>query len=177
MKITYLIAIVLVGFMSAASAQDKKVVDPAATPASMTITPATPVASPAAAPNPNAPDFKFNEEEFNFGTIKQGESVTHEYTFINSGKEPLIITSAAGSCGCTVPDYPKQAIMKGEKATIKVTFNSAGKVGMQDKTVTIQSNAKTNPKTIRIKGNVEAPPKTPDATTPATPVAPDGGKH
>ena len=129
-----------------------------------------------AALNPNAPDFKFNEEEFNFGTIKQGESVTHEYTFINSGKEPLIITSAAGSCGCTVPDYPKEPIMKGAKATIKVTFNSAGKVGMQDKTITIQSNAKTNPKVIRIKGNIEAPPKAPDAV-PAVPANLDGGKN
>ncbi|HLG35185.1 MAG TPA: DUF1573 domain-containing protein [Bacteroidia bacterium] len=174
MKISYIIAVVFIGFISAASAQDKKV-DPAlSTPPSMTVAPATPVTAPAAIQNPNAPDFKFNEEEFNFGTIKQGESVTHEFSFVNTGKEPLIIASAAGSCGCTVPEYPKQAIMKGDKATIKVTFNSAGKMGMQDKTVTIQSNAKTNPKVIHIKGNVEAPPKAPDAA-PAVPVTPAGG--
>ena len=142
--------------------------------------PVTPVTmtAPPAAENKNAPDFKFEEEEYNFGTIKQGESVTHIFTFVNSGKEPLIITSASGSCGCTVPEWPKEPVKKGDKNSIKVTFNSAGKMGMQDKTVTIQSNAKANPKVIHIKGNVEAAPKQ-DATTP-TPVAPapaqGGGK-
>jgi hypothetical protein len=176
MKITYIIAIAFAGIVSVASAQDKKA-DPVVPAPTMSVTPAAPVTAPAAAPNPNAADFKFNEEEFNFGTVKQGESVTHEFTFVNSGKEPLIISSAAGSCGCTVPQYPKEPIKQGEKATIKVTFNSAGKMGMQDKTVTIQSNAKTNPKVIHIKGNVEAPPKAPEATpaTPVTPVAPTGG--
>ena len=172
MKITFTIAIAVIGFVAAVSAQDKKA-DPAATPPSMSVSP-IPVTAPAAIANPNAPDFKFNEEEFNFGTIKQGEAVTHEFTFSNSGKEPLIISSAAGSCGCTVPQYPKEMIKPGEKAIIKVTFNSAGKMGMQDKTVTIQSNAKTNPKVIHIKGNVEAPPKAPDAP-PAAPATPTGG--
>jgi hypothetical protein len=112
--------------------------------------------------NPNQGDFKFAETDYSYGTIKQGESVTHEFTFINSGKEPIVISSAAGSCGCTVPDYPKEPIMSGQKGTIKVTFNSAGKSGYQDKTVTIQSNAKTNPMVLHIKGTVEVP-----ATAPA----------
>jgi len=98
----------------------------------------------------NKPSFKFESEEFNFGTIKQGESVTHEFVFTNTGNEPLLIMKADGSCGCTVPEYPKEPILKNQKGKIKVTFNSAGKVGMQDKTVTIQSNAKTNPKVIHI---------------------------
>jgi hypothetical protein len=175
MKITSIIAALFIVFISAVSAQDNKKADPAmSAPASMTVTPSTPVTTPAAVPNPNAADFKFAEEEFNFGTIKQGESVTHEFTFVNSGKEPLIISSAAGSCGCTVPEYPKEMIKQGEKGKIKVTFNSAGKMGMQDKTVTIQSNAKTNPKVIHIKGNVEAPAKAPEAA-PAVPVTPAGG--
>ena len=100
-------------------------------------------------------DFKFKEEEFNFGTIKQGEAVTHEFEFTNTGSEPIIITSAAGSCGCTVPIWPKEPIAKGQKSTIKVTFNSAGKMGIQDKTVTINSNAKQNPLVIHLKGTVE----------------------
>ena len=179
--------------VGAASAQDKKA-DPAAkptpaaatpaTPAStapaMSVTPTAPVTPPAAPMNPNAPDFKFNEEEFNFGTIKQGDAATHEFTFVNSGKEPLIITSAQGSCGCTVPTWPKEPIAKGEKAVIKVTFNSAGKMGMQDKTVTIQSNAKTNPKVIHMKGTVEAPPKAPEpdpAATPAPAASPEPKKE
>jgi hypothetical protein len=105
----------------------------------------------------NSAEFKFKEEEFNFGTIKQGEAVTHEFEFINTGNEPLIITSAAGSCGCTVPIWPKEPIAKGQTSTIKVTFNSAGKMGIQDKTVTINSNAKQNPMVIHLKGTVEQP--------------------
>ena len=129
--------------------------------------------SPQPAENKNAPEFKFEEDEYNFGTIKQGESTTHIFTFTNTGKEPLIITNASGSCGCTVPDWPKEPIKKGEKGSVKVTFNSAGKMGMQDKTVTIQSNAKTNPKVIHIKGNVEAPPK--QEATPVAPTTQPGG--
>ena len=105
----------------------------------------------------NGASFKFTEEEFSFGTIKQGESVTHEFEFVNNGNEPVIITSAAGSCGCTVPVWPKEPITKGQKSTIKVTFNSAGKMGLQDKTVTINSNAKQNPFVLHLKGTVEQP--------------------
>jgi len=104
--------------------------------------------------NKNQAEFKFDVEEYNFGTIKQGESVTYEFKFTNTGKEPLIITEAHGSCGCTVPEYPKEPIKKGQKATIKVTFNSAGKLSLQDKTVTITSNAKTPQKVLHLKGNV-----------------------
>jgi len=107
--------------------------------------------------NTNQGEFKFKEEEFNFGTIKQGDVVTHEFEFTNNGAEPIIISSAQGSCGCTVPTWPKEPVAKGTKSVIKVTFNSAGKMGMQDKTVTINSNAKQNPMVIHVKGNVEKP--------------------
>ncbi|HRH67688.1 MAG TPA: DUF1573 domain-containing protein, partial [Bacteroidia bacterium] len=107
--------------------------------------------------NKNAPDFNFESEEFNFGTIKQGEKVSYDFTFANVGKEPLIITEAHGSCGCTVPQWPKEPIAKGAKGTIHVEFNSTGKMGMQDKTVTITSNAKSGSKVLHLKGNVEAP--------------------
>jgi len=59
--------------------------------------------------NPNQASFKFHEEEFNFNTIKQGESVNHDFAFTNTGKEPLVISNAAGSCGCTVPTWPFSA--------------------------------------------------------------------
>jgi hypothetical protein len=108
----------------------------------------------------NKPVFKFTEEVYNFGTAKQGEKVQHDFTFTNTGNEPLVITSATGSCGCTVPVWPKEPIKKGETATIKVTFNSAGKQGMQDKTITINSNATENPKVLHIKGNIEVPAPT-----------------
>src|SRR5947207_1955198 len=95
--------------------------------------------------NPNQASFKFNEEEYTFNKIKQGDVVNHDYEFTNTGKEPLVISSASGSCGCTVPTWPKDPIAPGAKGVIKVTFNSAGKMGMQDKTVTLQSNAKQTP--------------------------------
>ena len=104
--------------------------------------------------NDNQASFKFEKEEFDFGTIEQGESTTHEFKFTNTGSEPLIISKAEGSCGCTVPIFPKEPIMKNQTATIKVTFNSTGKFGIQDKTVTITSNAKQNPMIIHIKGTV-----------------------
>lgn len=122
---------------------------------------ATPVAD-----NKNAPEFKFTEEVYNFGTIKQGEKVIHTFAFANTGNEPLIISNAQGSCHCTVPDWSKEPIMKGGQGTIKVEFNSDGKMGIQDKTVTIYSNAKTNPMVIHMKGTVEVV-KTADHTSPA----------
>lgn len=102
----------------------------------------------------NKPEMTFTEEEFNFGTIKQNDMVNHEFVFTNTGKEPLIITEAHGSCGCTVPQWPKEPIKKGEKGVIKVSFNSSGKMGMQDKTVSITSNAKSSPKVLHIKGTI-----------------------
>jgi hypothetical protein len=130
--------------------------------------PAAPAPAAAPADNKNAAEMTFGVEEFNFGTIKQGDAVTHEFEFTNTGKEDLIITNCQGSCGCTVPTWPKEPIKKGAKAIIKVTFNSAGKMGMQDKTVTITSNAKNSPKVLHLKGTVEAPAPAP-AAAPATP--------
>jgi hypothetical protein len=110
---------------------------------------------PAAVPaDPNKAEITFDSDEFNFGTIKQNDIVNHEFVFTNTGKEPLIITEAHGSCGCTVPLWPKEPIKKGETGVIKVTFNSSGKMGMQDKTVTITSNAKSSPKVLHLKGTV-----------------------
>jgi len=106
-------------------------------------------------------EFKFKEDEYNFGKLKQGDVATHEFEFTNVGNEPIIISSAQGSCGCTVPVWPKEPITKGQKSTIKVTFNSAGKEGTIDKTVTITSNAKQGSYVIHMKGNVEKPVEQP----------------
>ncbi len=114
-------------------------------------------------------EMKFEKDEFNFGTIKQGDKVDYAFEFVNTGKDPLIITEAHGSCGCTVPEWPKEPIKKGEKGVIKVTFNSAGKMGLQDKTVTITSNATDSPKILHVKGNIEQPAATPEARPTETP--------
>ncbi len=107
--------------------------------------------------NKNSAEIKFDVETYDFGTIKQGDKVTYDFAFTNTGKEPLIITNAQGSCGCTVPQWTKEPIAKATKGTIHVEFNSAGKMGMQDKTVTISSNAKNAQVVLHLKGNVEAP--------------------
>jgi hypothetical protein len=103
------------------------------------------------------PNIEMLETSYNFGEIQQGESVTHDFILKNTGDADLIISAAKGSCGCTVPEWPKTPIAKGEEATIKVTFNSAGKSGKQNKTVTLVSNAIPNTKVITINGNVIVP--------------------
>ena len=103
------------------------------------------------------PNIEMLETSYNFGEIQQGESVTHDFILKNTGEADLIISAAKGSCGCTVPEWPKNPIAKGEEATIKVTFNSAGKSGKQNKTVTLVSNAIPNTKVLTINGNVIVP--------------------
>ncbi len=96
----------------------------------------------------------FAEEVFNFGDIYEGDKVTHEFKFKNTGKNPLIIKSAKASCGCTIPSYPKEPIMTGKEAIIKVLFNSTGKGGQQHKSVHITANTIPNYVSIEIKANV-----------------------
>ena len=105
------------------------------------------------------PKIQMDEESFNFGEIQQGESITHSFVLKNIGDASLIISSAKGSCGCTVPEWPKEPIVKTEEAIIKVTFNSAGKSGKQNKTVTLVTNAIPNTKVITITGTVIVPIK------------------
>src|SRR5438128_1501041 len=104
-----ILAIALFVSVAAVNAQDATKTAPGTAPAT------TPAATPAAVDNKNAPEFKFDVEEYNFGTIKQGDKVTYDFNFQNSGKEPLIITEAHGSCGCTVPQWPKEPIAKSAK--------------------------------------------------------------
>ena len=103
------------------------------------------------------PKIEMLETSFDFGEMQQGESVTHDFVLKNIGEGNLIISAAKGSCGCTVPEWPKEPIAKGEEAIIKVTFNSAGKSGKQNKTVTLVTNAIPNTKVLTINGNVIVP--------------------
>ena len=107
-------------------------------------------------PNSNSdqPIIEVVDDEFDFGEIKEGENVIHEYKIKNTGTGDLLISSAKGSCGCTVPEWPKEPIKAGEEAKIKVTFNSRGKPGAQNKRVTLMTNAIPNVKILTIKGNV-----------------------
>jgi hypothetical protein len=95
----------------------------------------TPKADPA-----TATKIEFAESQFDFGTLKEGDKTRHIFKFKNTGDKPLTISNAAGSCGCTVPQFPKEPIMPGEEGEINVEFDSKGKVGKQSKTVTITAN-------------------------------------
>jgi len=99
---------------------------------------------------------KFTEVAFDFGKIKQGASVTHNFTFINSGKSPLIISDATATCGCTKPEWPKTPVNPGEQGTIKVTFNSEGKAGLQDKMITVTANTNPAENMVHLVGEVTA---------------------
>ena len=92
---------------------------------------------------------------WDFGNIVQGDSPEFTFTFKNSGNEPMIISNAKGSCGCTVPKWPKEPIKPGDTGEINVKFNSANKKGAQNKKVTITANT-TPPTTIlRVTGQIE----------------------
>ncbi len=103
------------------------------------------------------PEFTFEKEAHDFGTIVQGEKVAYSFKFKNTGKGDLIITSAKGSCGCTIPEYPQEPIAPGEEGIIDVVFNSEGKEGQQNKKVTIIANTVPNTKVLAINGLVQVP--------------------
>ena len=110
------------------------------------------------------PVMVFEETEYQFGKINQGEKVTHTFVFNNTGDAPLIINSASGSCGCTVPEWPHEPILPGAKGEVNVIFNSAGKRGPQNKSVTLNTNQGDTPIRIYIKGEVIVPTSTAPAT-------------
>jgi hypothetical protein len=100
------------------------------------------------------PVIKFTEELYNFGKIKQGDSVTHNFSFVNAGKSPLLITNAVATCGCTTPQWPKDPVNPGDSGKIKVTFKSAGKSGVQDKMITISANTTPSQNMVHLVGEV-----------------------
>ena len=97
---------------------------------------------------------QFEETVFDWGTIDEGDKISHIFTFTNTGDLPLIIKDAKGSCGCTVPVWPKDPILPGEKAVLEVQFNSKGKPGMQNKRITITANTDPAQTYLNIKGEV-----------------------
>ncbi|MDR6783111.1 hypothetical protein ABIE26_000401 [Pedobacter africanus] len=108
------------------------------------------------APAPaNAAVISFEKENYDFGKINQGEKVAYSYKFKNSGKSPLIILNATATCGCTVPEVPKEPIKPGAEGEIKVVFDSNGKSGMQDKVITVTSNAQPHIASLHLTGEVK----------------------
>ena len=106
------------------------------------------------------PVLEFDKVEHDFGVINEGDKVTTEFVVKNTGNADLVIVNAVGSCGCTVPDYKKEPIKPGESAPMKVTFDSTGKPGQQQKTVTLTTNTVSGKEICTIKANVT--PKNPN---------------
>ena len=103
--------------------------------------------------NPNAPVITFEKTTHDYGTVTKGGDGTCEFKFKNNGVEPLILANVASSCGCTVPEWPREPILKGKSASVKVKYDT-NRVGGINKTITVMSNAKTPSIQLKIIGNV-----------------------
>ncbi|MCI0751304.1 MAG: DUF1573 domain-containing protein [Flammeovirgaceae bacterium] len=101
----------------------------------------------------SGPVMAFEKKSHDFGDIVQGDKVEHLFKFTNTGNEPLIITNIQVQCGCTAPEWPRNPIPPGGKGEIKIVFNSTGKMGKQNKTSTIVSNAEATNQIV-FTGNV-----------------------
>jgi hypothetical protein len=108
------------------------------------------------ADNPNAPVITFEKTTHDYGTVTKGGDGTCEFKFKNNGIEPLILSNVTSSCGCTVPEWPREPILKGKSASIKVKYDT-NRVGPINKTITVLSNAKVASIQLRIVGNIVAP--------------------
>jgi len=96
----------------------------------------------------------FTEETHDFGDISQGDKVTYTFAFQNAGNEPLVLSNVLTSCGCTATDWPRDPIAPGKESSITVNFNSTGKMGQQNKVITVMSNAINSREQVRIVTNV-----------------------
>ncbi|HEV8514692.1 MAG TPA: DUF1573 domain-containing protein [Cyclobacteriaceae bacterium] len=135
------------------------------TPTSSVPLPAT-AATPAAEEKPTGPlpVIEFGTTEHDFGTVAEGQKVSYTYTVKNTGAAPLLIQNAQPSCGCTVPDWTKTPIAVGGTGFVKAEFDTHGKAGIQNKTITVTSNSW--PRTTVIKFKAMVTPKSDGANGP-----------
>ncbi|MEO0468884.1 MAG: DUF1573 domain-containing protein [Bacteroidota bacterium] len=160
--LTAMMAMAFVACQSTGTATEGESAAVANNPAApATTTPATPAA-------PRQPDYiataesaartsvEWTDEEYNYGKVSEGTKVTYQFRFKNTGTEPLTLTRVKPSCGCTTPTYSKDPVAPGEDGFIDVSFNTSGKSGVQNKTVTVTGNfdGSVN-KILRINGEVE----------------------
>lgn len=139
----YIISLLCIAATTGAYAQDKKEVDN------------------------EAGKFSFVEETHDYGTVPEGPVADCDFVFTNTGKRPIVITNAQGSCGCTVPEWPRQPIKPGEKGTIHVKYTTQGHQGPISKEVTITSDAQQSTTVLHIRGTVSPKPAEPAPATTA----------
>ncbi len=102
----------------------------------------------------DGPKITFSEDTHDFGDIEQGTKVSHVFNFENAGTEPLILSNVLTTCGCTATDWPRDPVVPGDGGKIEVSFNSAGKMGKQNKVITVVSNAVNAQERVKIITNV-----------------------
>jgi hypothetical protein len=105
----------------------------------------------------NGAIIKFDKTVHDYGEIFQNDNGQSVFTFTNTGSEPLILSNVRSSCGCTVPAWPKEPILPGQSAEIKVNYDTK-RIGAINKQVTVLSNASENTVALSIKGNVKQKP-------------------
>lgn len=101
------------------------------------------------------PTMDFTDTVHNFGWMTEGAKATHTFEFKNNGNTPLIISSAAGACGCTIADYPKEPVAPGATGEINVAFSSADKMGHIEKSVSVTTNSRRSVHVLYIKADVK----------------------
>ena len=103
------------------------------------------------------PKFQWKEQVHDFGVVIQGEKVSYTYTYTNCGKSTLVISSVNASCGCTVPKYDTEPILPGKSGKIEVIFDSSGRNGLQNKTLTVLANTQPNAVELHFTAEVVVP--------------------
>ena len=136
-----------------AQLEGNKAVPGAATSAATATTPVS-----EGKPTGPLPVIQFESIDHDFGTVTEGQKVSHTYSVKNVGEAPLIIQNAQPSCGCTVPDWTKAPIPPGKTGFVKAEFDTHGKTGIQNKTITVTSNAWPKTTTIKFKAMVTPKP-------------------
>lgn len=120
--------------------------------------PAQPAAAPETKPEGPLPVAAFEKLEHDFGTIREGEKAVYTYKFKNTGEAPLVIQGVQPSCGCTAPDWTKEPIPVGGTGFVKAEFDSQGKPGIQNKTISVTANTWPKAITLRFKAMVTPKP-------------------
>ncbi len=146
----------------AVKAQDQKAPNNAAAPQ-----------APAVDPNAGVLKFKDKDNTHDYGEVPEGPTAEYDFEFTNTGKKPIIISDAKGSCGCTVPKWPHEPIAPKAKAMIHVTYNTDHRPGPISKEVTITSDAMEKSVVLHIRGTVKPKPQEAPKQEPTmAPVAP-----